>query len=51
MQETFQLYGKVLKSFYKAGFVDSVPMMTGIQAEGACPVTNAFKNMLTELFQ
>ena len=34
---------KGVKEFYEAGFVDSVPMMTGIQAEGACPVTNAFK--------
>ena len=28
---------------YNAGFVKDLPMMTGIQAEGACPVTNAFK--------
>lgn len=34
---------KGISEFHEAGFVDSVPMMTGIQAEGACPVVNAFK--------
>lgn len=34
---------KGVSEFYNAGFVDSLPMMTGIQAEGACPITNAFK--------
>ena len=34
---------KGVKEFYDAGFIKDVPMMTGIQAEGACPVTNAFK--------
>ena len=34
---------KGVSEFYNAGFVDSLPMMTGIQAEGACPVTNAFR--------
>ena len=34
---------KGVTEFYNAGFVDSLPMMTGIQAEGACPITNAFK--------
>lgn len=35
---------KGVNEFYDLGFVDSKPMMTGIQAEGACPITNAFKN-------
>lgn len=34
---------KGVSEFYDLGFVDSKPMMTGIQAEGACPITNAFK--------
>ncbi len=34
---------KGVSEFYNLGFVDSKPMMTGIQAEGACPITNAFK--------
>ena len=34
---------KGVKEFYDAGFIKDLPMMTGIQAEGACPVTNAFK--------
>ena len=34
---------KGVSEFYNAGFVKDLPMMTGIQAEGACPVTNAFK--------
>lgn len=34
---------KGVSEFYEAGFVKDIPMMTGIQAEGACPITNAFK--------
>lgn len=34
---------KGITEFYDLGFMDSKPMMTGIQAEGACPITNAFK--------
>lgn len=34
---------KGVNEFYDLGFVDTKPMMTGIQAEGACPITNAFK--------
>lgn len=34
---------KGVKEFHDAGFIKDLPMMTGIQAEGACPVTNAFK--------
>lgn len=34
---------KGVTEFYKAGFIDSLPMMTGIQAEGACPIVNAFR--------
>ena len=34
---------KGVSEFYNAGFIKDLPMMTGIQAEGACPVTNAFK--------
>ena len=40
---------KGVSEFYDAGFVDSKPMMTGIQAEGACPITNAFKNHSKEI--
>ena len=35
---------KGVSEFYNAGFIKDLPMMTGIQAEGACPITNAFKN-------
>lgn len=34
---------KGITEFYNAGFIDEKPMMTGIQAEGACPITNAFR--------
>ena len=34
---------KGVSEFYDAGFIKDLPMMTGIQAEGACPVTNAFR--------
>lgn len=40
---------KGVSEFYDTGFVDSKPMMTGIQAEGACPITNAFKNHSKEI--
>ena len=40
---------KGVSEFYDAGFVDSKPMMTGIQAEGACPITNAFKKHSKEI--
>lgn len=34
---------KGVSEFYELGFVESKPMMTGIQAEGACPITKAFR--------
>ena len=34
---------KGVSEFYNAGFIKDLPMMTGIQAEGACPVANAFE--------
>lgn len=34
---------KGISEFYDAGFIKDTPMMTGIQAEGACPITNAFR--------
>lgn len=40
---------KGVNEFYDLGFVDSKPMMTGIQAEGACPITNAFKKNSKEV--
>ncbi len=35
---------KGVNEFYNAGFIDELPMMTGIQAEGAAPIYNAVKN-------
>lgn len=34
---------KGISEFYRAGFIDERPMMTGIQAEGASPIVNAFR--------
>jgi threonine synthase len=34
---------KGVNEFYNAGFIDELPMMTGIQAEGAAPIYNAVK--------
>ncbi len=34
---------KGFKEFYKTGLIDSLPKMTGIQAEGANPIVRAFK--------
>lgn len=34
---------KGVKEFHKAGFIDDLPMMTGIQAEGAAPIVRAIR--------
>jgi len=34
---------KGIKEFHEAGFVDDIPMMTGIQAEMAAPIANAVR--------
>ena len=35
---------KALTELMEVGWIDHMPMLTGIQAEGACPVASAFKN-------
>lgn len=40
---------KGISEFYDAGFIEDKPMMTGIQAEGACPITNAFRKKSMEM--
>ena len=34
---------KGVSEFHEAGFIDDLPMMTGIQAEGAAPIANAVR--------
>jgi threonine synthase len=34
---------KGVKEFHEAGFIDDLPMMTGIQAEGAAPIVRAIR--------
>jgi len=34
---------KGITEFHNAGYIDELPMMTGIQAEGAAPIANAFR--------
>ena len=34
---------KGVREFYEAGFIEDLPMMTGIQAEGAAPIVNAVR--------
>ncbi|MGZ7160622.1 MAG: threonine synthase, partial [Methanobacterium sp.] len=34
---------KGIKEFHNAGFIEDLPMMTGIQAEGAAPIVRAFR--------
>lgn len=34
---------KGIREFYEAGFIDQLPMMSGIQAEGAAPVVKAIR--------
>ena len=40
---------KGITEFHNAGFMDDVPMTTGIQAEGACPIANAFRDKTMEM--
>lgn len=40
---------KGITEFYNAGFIEERPMMTGIQAEGACPIVNAVKSGRQEI--
>lgn len=40
---------KGFKELKRLGFIDGVPKMTGIQAEGACPIVKAIKNNATEI--
>jgi threonine synthase len=40
---------KGISEFYEAGFIEDRPMMTGIQAEGACPIVNAVRKGKTEI--
>ena len=40
---------KGISEFHRAGFIDERPMMTGIQAEGASPVVEAFRKGRTEI--
>ncbi|MDP3035990.1 MAG: threonine synthase, partial [Methanobacteriaceae archaeon] len=40
---------KGISEFHEAGFIEDRPMMTGIQAEGACPIVNAYQKGKTEI--
>jgi threonine synthase len=40
---------KGISEFYEAGYIEDRPMMTGIQAEGACPIVNAVRKGKTEI--
>ncbi|WP_440953421.1 threonine synthase [Methanococcoides sp. FTZ1] len=40
---------KGFKEFRELGITESVPKMTGIQTEGACPVTKAFKKGVEDI--
>ncbi|WP_048176478.1 threonine synthase [Methanothermobacter sp. CaT2] len=40
---------KGISEFHRAGFIDERPMMTGIQAEGAAPVVEAFRKGKMEI--
>ncbi|GAB4312338.1 MAG: threonine synthase [Methanobacteriaceae archaeon] len=35
---------KGIQEFHRAGYMEDLPMMTGIQAEGAAPIVKAFRN-------
>lgn len=40
---------KGFREFMKLGIIDSLPKMTGIQAEGSCPIVKAIKNGAPEI--
>ena len=40
---------KGINEFYQADFIKERPMMTGIQAEGACPIVNAVRDNRMEI--
>ncbi|WP_409199462.1 threonine synthase [Methanobrevibacter sp. DSM 116169] len=40
---------KGISEFYEMGYMDSKAMMTGIQAEGACPITKAFRKKAMDI--
>lgn len=40
---------KGIKEFYEAGFISDLPRMTGIQAIGSSPITNAFRKGSDEI--
>jgi threonine synthase len=40
---------KGISEFHEAGFIEDKPMMTGIQAEGACPIVNAVQKGKSEI--
>ncbi|MDP1552536.1 MAG: threonine synthase [Methanobacteriaceae archaeon] len=40
---------KGISEFHDAGFIEDKPMMTGIQAEGACPIVNAVQKGKSEI--
>ncbi|MCQ2976472.1 MAG: threonine synthase [archaeon] len=40
---------KGVTEFHNAGFMKDLPMMTGIQADGACPIANAYKDKTMDM--
>ncbi|MCE5213228.1 MAG: threonine synthase [Methanobacterium sp.] len=40
---------KGIREFHQASFIEDLPRMTGIQAVGACPITNAFRKGAQEI--
>lgn len=40
---------KGVTEFHNAGFMKDLPMMTGIQAEGACPIANAYNDQTMDM--
>lgn len=40
---------KGIQEFYEAGFIQDLPQMTGIQAEGACPIVNAVRKGVDDI--
>lgn len=40
---------KGVTEFHNVGFMKDLPMMTGIQADGACPIANAYKDKTMDM--
>ena len=49
MEISYQVYIKVLKTFINLGWLESIPRIFGVQAEGSAAIANAFQSGSEEI--